>query len=141
MTRYSDIVKYITMILFTINPTHTEPIYRQIVRQVHDAVVAGHLKPGDKLPSHRALATKLVINHLTVKRAYECLEQEGLTEKRRGLGSFIRPGRDAALAKTRRGELKRQLKALLSTAPYLGYDPDDVKKMVEECWPEREGTP
>ncbi len=129
------------MLLFTINPTSTEPIYRQIVRRVREAVVAGRLKSGDKLPSHRELASKLVINHLTVKRAYECLEREGIIEKRRGLGSFIRPGLDEALAKSHRKELKRRLKAVLSSAPHLGYKLKDVKKMVEECWPRRERTP
>ena len=50
--------------------THSaEPIYRQLVRQVHEAVAFGRLKIGDQLPSLREVARTLAINHLTVKQA------------------------------------------------------------------------
>ena len=65
------------------------PIFRQIVRQVVDAVAGGKLKPGDKLPSHRALAAELVVAPLTVKRAYDELERQGHIHTLRGQGTFI----------------------------------------------------
>ncbi|MGB6002439.1 MAG: GntR family transcriptional regulator, partial [Thermoanaerobaculia bacterium] len=53
------------------------PIYRQIMRQITDAIAGGRLRPGDKLTSQRDLAVQLVISPLTVKKAYDELEREG----------------------------------------------------------------
>ena len=75
--------------LLRVNPGDSEPIFRQIERQIRDAVASGRLSPGDKLPSHRQLAVELVVNHLTVKRAYDELEREGLIATSRGLGTYV----------------------------------------------------
>ena len=75
--------------LFTINPSDGLPIYRQIVRQVRHAVASAKLAPGDKLPSQRDLSSELVINHLTVKKAYEVLETQGIIATERGRGTFV----------------------------------------------------
>ncbi|MBV9083318.1 MAG: GntR family transcriptional regulator, partial [Acidobacteriaceae bacterium] len=50
------------------------PIYRQLMRQITDAIAVGRMKGGEKLPSHRELAEQLVIAPLTVKKAYDELE-------------------------------------------------------------------
>ena len=63
-----------------INPADEVPIYRQIVHQVRAAVAGGYLKAGDKLPSHRELGEELVVAPLTVKKAYEVLERDGVVE-------------------------------------------------------------
>ena len=49
-----------------------EPVYEQIVRQIHDGVKAGRLKPGVPLPTVRQLAGDLALNRNTVARAYRC---------------------------------------------------------------------
>ena len=54
------------------------PIYEQIERQIKDKIVAGELKEGEPLPSIRALAADLKISVITIKRAYEDLEKEGM---------------------------------------------------------------
>ena len=70
---------------FVIVPGSELPIYRQIMRQVTDALSGGRLKPGDKLTSQRELAEQLVVSPLTVKKAYDELEREGLiTTEREG---------------------------------------------------------
>ena len=65
------------------------PIYRQIVEQVRDSIDAGVHRPGEALPSLRALAVEIRVNPNTVQRAYEELEREGLVESRRGRGVFV----------------------------------------------------
>ncbi len=65
------------------------PIYLQIMREIKRAVVTGELKPGDRLPSVRERAEALTVNPNTVQRAYQELEREGVSETRRGTGSFI----------------------------------------------------
>ena len=96
--------------LFSVNPNDGLPIYRQLVRQVKHAVAAGALKPSEKMPSQRDLATELVINHLTVKKAYEVLESEGIIVTLRGRGTFARlvnPGRIVADARQQLGRATR----------------------------------
>jgi len=71
-----------------ITPGDDIPIYRQLVRQVEAAVIAGRLYPGERLPSQRELAQELVIAPLTVKRAYDELEAFGFLRMERGRGTF-----------------------------------------------------
>jgi GntR family transcriptional regulator len=72
-----------------INSADEVPIYRQIMRQITDAIAGGRLKSGDKLLSHRELSEQLVIAPLTVKKAYDELEALGFIESSRGRGTFV----------------------------------------------------
>src|ERR1035441_3096959 len=72
-----------------IHPADELPIYRQIMRQITEAIAVGRLKPGEKLPSHRDLSEQLVIAPLTVKKAYDELELLGFLETQRGRGTFV----------------------------------------------------
>ena len=73
-----------------INPGDEVPIYRQIVHQIRAAVASGYLKSGDRLASHRELGEELVVAPLTVKKAYDVLEQDRVVETVRGRGTFVR---------------------------------------------------
>ena len=66
-----------------------EPLQSQIVRQVRAKILAGELQAGDDLPSIRGLARDQHISVITVQRAYESLEREGLIHSRRGKGFFV----------------------------------------------------
>src|SRR5580700_12315505 len=59
------------------------------MRQITEAIAGGRLKSGDKLASHRELSEQLVIAPLTVKKAYDELEIQGLLETQRGRGTFV----------------------------------------------------
>jgi len=65
------------------------PIYQQIAAHIRRAVSAGVFRPGEPVPSLRALALELTVNPNTVQRAYEELEREGLIQARKGLGMFV----------------------------------------------------
>ncbi len=65
------------------------PIYRQLKDRVVAMMLDGELKPGDALPSVRQVAAEYQLNPITVSRAYQELADEGLVEKRRGLGMFV----------------------------------------------------
>jgi GntR family transcriptional regulator len=70
-------------------------LYQQIVDRLKREVSEGRLKPGAPLPSFRALAEDLLVSVITVKRAYEELEREGIIYRRQGLGTFVaEQGRD-----------------------------------------------
>src|ERR1019366_9529069 len=74
---------------FAVNPSDELPLYRQIMRQIVEAVAGGRLKSGDKLASHRELSEQLVVAPLTVKKAYDELEALGFIETQRGRGTFV----------------------------------------------------
>ena len=65
------------------------PQYIRLFRAFQQAIVAGHLQPGTKLPASRPLCTELGISRNTVKAAYEMLHSEGYVETRQGAGSFV----------------------------------------------------
>lgn len=64
-------------------------LYQQIVDRLKREVSEGRLKPGEALPSFRKLAEDLLVSVITVKRAYEELEREGIIFRRQGLGTFV----------------------------------------------------
>ncbi|MCB0317005.1 MAG: GntR family transcriptional regulator, partial [Calditrichaeota bacterium] len=66
-----------------------EPLQSQISRQVRAKILAGELGAGDNLPSIRGLARDQRVSVITVQRAYEYLEREGLIHSRRGKGFFV----------------------------------------------------
>lgn len=115
-----------------IHPGDELPIYRQIVRQVTDAVAGGRLRPGERLPSHRELAAQLVIAPLTVKKAYDELEREGLIDTQRGRGTFVAekpPRRDPAHSRER---LRDAAQRLLSQAALAGVPYETVLGLLAE---------
>ena len=67
------------------------PMYRQVTDQIRDAIAAGELQSDQLLPSIRELALELGVSVITIKRAYQDLENDGLIRARRGMGSFVCP--------------------------------------------------
>src|SRR4051795_11467769 len=86
-------------------------LYQQIVDGLKREVSEGRLRPGTPLPSFRQLAEDLLVSVITVKRAYEELEREGIIFRRQGLGTFVAENGDhrSREAKAQRaGELMRE---------------------------------
>ena len=99
------------------------PIYRQLKSQVVGMVLEGALKAGDALPSVRQVSADFRLNPITVSRAYQELVDEGLIEKRRGMGMYVVDGaRDQLLARERERFLNEEWPALLARAKALGLD-------------------
>jgi DNA-binding transcriptional regulator YhcF (GntR family) len=82
--------------------TDSQPIYRQLRDRVVAMILDGVLNEGDPLPSVRTVAAESRINPLTVMKSYQQLADEGLVEKRRGLGMFINAGARALLLSAER---------------------------------------
>jgi GntR family transcriptional regulator len=115
-----------------VNPGDELPIYRQIVRQITDAIAGGRMNAGDKLPSHRDLASHLVIAPLTVKKAYDQLESDGLICTQRGRGTFVSenlPSEDPGASRER---LRDAAQHLLSRAALSGVPYAEVVRLLEE---------
>ena len=78
-----------------INNSSMVPIYEQIIDQIKSAIIRGELQPDTVLPSVRSLSKELKISALTVKKAYDNLEEEGFTVTVHGKG--IMKGRRCGL--------------------------------------------
>ena len=78
-----------TASIFTIATGSSDPIYRQLIEQMRRLIAAAVLKPGDTLPSVRDVALTLAVNPMTVSKAYNMLETEGLLNRARGLGMLV----------------------------------------------------
>jgi GntR family transcriptional regulator len=109
------------------------PIYSQIVEQVKQQVLSGALKPGDQLPTVRALALELRVNFNTVARAYRLLDEAGIISTQQGRGTYILeippPERTDKL---RQQALEALTRDYLSEAHRLGCGPDEISKTLEE---------
>lgn len=107
------------------------PLYLQLVHQFRHLITSRQIDADDRLPSVRELATQLGINSGTVALAYRTLQQEGLIESRRGLGTFVAPVPDEATRFNRRQELLTgHLDRLIGRAHALGFDASTVKQYL-----------
>lgn len=115
-----------------IRPGDELPIYRQIMRQIIEALAVGRLRPGEKLLSHRELAEQLVIAPLTVKKAYDELESLGYLETHRGRGTFARAKLPKLKLAGQRAQIEAAARNLLSLAHVLGLDFDETVEILEK---------
>lgn len=77
--------------LFYLDSDSAMPLYMQLIDNLHTALEAGQLKPGDAIPSERMLVEKLGIARGTARRAYQKLLESGTIVRKRGSGTFIAP--------------------------------------------------
>jgi GntR family transcriptional regulator len=109
------------------------PIYTQIVEQVKQQLVSGLLKPGDQLPTVRALALELRVNFNTVARAYRLLDEAGVISTQQGRGTYILevppPERTDKL---RQQALEALTRDYLNDALRLGCSPEEIRKTLKE---------
>ena len=94
------------------------PIYEQVRDGLRKLMVTGMLRPGDKLPSVRALAVELAINPNTIQRAYSQLEAEGYILSVSGKGTFVAELQDQNAV--RRAELEEKVRPLREELRSLG---------------------
>lgn len=109
------------------------PIYTQIVNQVQAQVVNGSLKPGDQLPTVRALAEELRVNFNTVARAYRLLDEERIISTQQGRGTYITEIPPPKVSERLRKEMLEALaEKYISEAMRLEYSKDEIKQIVSD---------
>jgi GntR family transcriptional regulator len=118
----------------------SQPIYRQLHDRVVAMILDGVLGEGDPLPSVRNVAAEYRVNPLTVMKGYEQLADEGLVEKRRGLGLFINAGaKDILLQAERQRFLAEQWPQIHATIQRLGLTAKDLLRSPSPSGPKTEG--
>jgi len=104
-----------------------QPIYRQLHDRVVAMILDGVLQEGDPLPSVRNVAAEYRVNPLTVLKSYQELVDDGLVEKRRGLGMFVNAGaRKLLLEGERKKFLAEDWPRIKETIQRLGLTPEDL---------------
>ena len=104
-----------------------QPIYRQLRDRVVAMILDGALKEGDPLPSVRTVAADYRLNPLTVLKGYQELVDEGLVEKRRGLGMFVKEGaRNLLLKGERQKFLEEEWPRIQATIQRLGLQAEEL---------------
>jgi GntR family transcriptional regulator len=108
-------------------------IYTQIVEQVKQQVISGALKPGEQLPTVRALALELRVNFNTVARAYRLLDEAGIISTQQGRGTFILevPSPEQT-DKLRQQALETLTRDYLNEALRLGCSQEEIRNAVKE---------
>ena len=100
-----------------------QPIYKQLREMVVERIIDGSFVEGEAIPSVRQVASDYQINHLTVAKAYQELVDEGLLEKRRGLGMFVIAGAQGSLTDHEQQKfLDEELPAFAERVQMLGMD-------------------
>ena len=115
--------------LIQISYRDPRPIYEQVKVGFRTLILTGAMRPDERMPSVRELATQLAINPNTIQRAYRELEQEGFICSVPGKGSFVADARDTAAL--RRKELLVQLKEISEELKKLGVDENTMTEWIK----------
>jgi GntR family transcriptional regulator len=105
----------------------TAPIYRQLADRLTGQLLAGDPPEGEAMPSVRALASRYLINPLTVGRALQMLVDDGLVESRRGVGMYVQTGARSRLRSAERERfLNEEWPLLRARLHQLGIGADEL---------------
>src|SRR5919112_4696421 len=107
----------------TLGTQHEKPVYVRLRETIGDAILSGKYRDGDPLPSVRALAAEQQANPLTVAKAYQGFQDEGLVVVKRGVGMFVAPGARSRLRESERSRfVAEEWPEIRSRMDRLGLD-------------------
>jgi len=121
------------MLPFHIHFTDGLPASDQLIQAVRRAILAGHLKDGDRFPSVRSLSQELKISPTTAHKAVTQLKKEGLLASQPGVGMVVRSSALPSKAE-RLAILAPQLTQLVSEAQALQLSQADLAEALKDLW-------
>lgn len=114
-----------------INNSSMTPIYEQIVSQMKEKIMTGQLKPDTMLPSVRTLSKDLRISALTVKKAYDAMEQEGYIVTVHGKGSFVANMNPNLAMEEKQKEVEKLFEQGIRKAKECGMTVEDTQELFQ----------
>lgn len=114
----------------------SDPIYKQIVKQIQKTIFSGEIKSGDALPSIRSLAKDLKVSVITTKRSYEELERSGFIHTIAGKGSFVSDMDQESVIDKRKSILEDKLQNIVCEAIRLSIDEEELISTVRKFYSE-----
>ena len=115
-----------------IDENNSMPNYQQIILQIKRLIIIGDLKPNEQLSSIRNLAKDLNVAIITIKRAYEELEKDGITYTLGGKGVYIKEIDPNNLKLDLITNIKGQFKEVIALAKYLNLSNEEILASFKE---------
>lgn len=113
-----------------ISPAASGALYQQIVNGFKREIGEGRLPGGTPLPSFRLLAEQLLVSIITVRRAYEDLEREGIIYRRQGLGTFVATDGRRRARESKRRDAVALIRSAVQDAAESGLNPAQARAFV-----------
>lgn len=114
-----------------VNGSSMVPIYEQVMEQIKALILNGSLKENDVLPSVRTLAKELKISALTVKKAYDYLEQEGFTVTVHGKGTYVAAANREMMLEEQRKEVEADLEMAIQKGRRCGLKDEEIRELFD----------
>lgn len=114
-----------------VNNSSMVPIYEQLVEQIKGMLVRGELAADTPLPSVRSLSGELKISALTVKKAYDALEAEGMVKTVHGKGTYVVGVNRNLMLEEQKKEVESILDDALRRGKIYGLTASELREMVE----------
>ena len=108
------------------------PLYQQIVDGLKREISEGRLKANEPLPSFRELAKDLLVSIITVKRAYEELEREGIIYRKQGLGTFVSENGNVRSQETKLKYAEKLISEAVREAGESGLSKKDIYRLIKK---------
>lgn len=125
-------VSSIRFLLPPISPAAPGTLYDQIVSGFKRVISEGKLPPESPLPSFRQLAEELLVSVITVKRAYEELEREGIIYRRQGLGTFVSAQGQDRSREVKLAHARELLKTAAQEAAEAGLSVEEIRQLFNQ---------
>lgn len=114
-----------------LNHSSMIPIYEQIMDQVKNQIITGEMKENEALPSVRVLSAELKISALTVKKAYDKLEEEGFVITVHGKGTYVAATDKELAFEARRKAVEDDFTSAIEKAKAVGMTQAEIREIVE----------
>jgi len=124
--------------LIVVDPSSGVPVFRQVMDQVRFHIASGLLEAGDELPATRSLSAELGVNPMTISKAYNLLERDGLLERRPGRPLVVKAFDPVELEFEKLDRLRDSLGEAVRAARLLGINPDEAIRVFRDLLDNRE---
>ena len=114
-----------------LNNSSMTPIYEQLMTQIMGQIISGDVTENQALPSVRALSAELKISALTVKKAYDKLEEEGFVVTVHGKGTFVAATDKQLAVEARRKLVEDDFALAIDKAKAIGMTKDEIREVIE----------
>lgn len=114
-----------------LNHSSMVPIYEQLMEQIKSDIIQSELKEGEALPSVRTLAGELRISALTVKKAYDKLEEEGFVMTVHGKGTYVSASDKQLALEARQKAIEDDFDKVIDRALSMGMKKEEISEVVK----------
>lgn len=114
-----------------LNNTSMIPIYEQVMDQIKQQIISGELSENEALPSVRNLSSSLKISALTVKKAYDKLEEEGFVVTIHGKGTYVAPTDRSLAMEARKKSVEEDFVKAIDKATSIGMTKNEIREIID----------